>query len=136
MRRVPIDALTPYAHVADVQRSIDFYGRLGLEVRNRHPAEGRVEWAFLTESGDHANRALARLMLGVADEPVEREKQGVLFYCWSPDVRGLREDLIAAGTEVGPVQHPFYMQAGEFSVTDPDGYVVIVGQLDAPLSAS
>ena len=38
---VPVDALTPYAHVADVQRSIDFYRRLGLEVRQHVPGPRR-----------------------------------------------------------------------------------------------
>ena len=31
-----IHSLTPYAHVADIHRSIAFYARLGLEVQNRH----------------------------------------------------------------------------------------------------
>jgi hypothetical protein len=34
------------------------------------------------------------------------------------------------GLEVGDFQHPFYMPAGEFRAIDPDGYVLLVGQLD------
>ncbi len=26
--------------------------------------------------------------------------------------------------------HPFYMRAGEIRVVDPDGYVLMIGQLD------
>jgi hypothetical protein len=32
--------------------------------------------------------------------------------------------------EVGEIEHPSYMPAGELRVLDPDGYVVLVGQLD------
>jgi hypothetical protein len=38
---VRIHSLTPYAHVAGIHRSIAFYARLGLEVRNRH-VDGEV----------------------------------------------------------------------------------------------
>jgi len=56
---MPIDALTPYAHVADVQRSVDFYRRLGLEVQNTHEEGGRLVWAFVATPGERPN---ARLM--------------------------------------------------------------------------
>jgi hypothetical protein len=52
------------------------------------------------------------------------------FYCWTPDVEGLYDELAAAGVEVGDVTRPFYMPAGEFRAEDPDGYVPLVGQLD------
>jgi catechol 2,3-dioxygenase-like lactoylglutathione lyase family enzyme len=39
---VPITGLTPYVHVADVRRSVDFYRRLGLELRNSHEEEGAL----------------------------------------------------------------------------------------------
>jgi hypothetical protein len=32
--------------------------------------------------------------------------------------------------EVGEITRPFYMPAGEFRLEDPDGYVLLVGQLD------
>jgi catechol 2,3-dioxygenase-like lactoylglutathione lyase family enzyme len=130
---VPIDVLTPYAHVADVQRSLDFYERLGLEERNRHEADGRLVWAFATTPADDPNDAGARLMLALADESVDPSAQAVLFYCWTPDAHGLHAELAAAGVEVGPIEQPFYMPAGEFQLVDPDGYAVLVGQLgDAP----
>ena len=78
----------------------------------------------------------ARLMIAAADAPIEASKQAVLFYCWTDDARALRGELEAAGVEVGPIEHPFYMRAGEFEVVDPDGYVVIVGQLDAVTPSS
>jgi catechol 2,3-dioxygenase-like lactoylglutathione lyase family enzyme len=127
---VPIDALTPYAHVADVQRSVDFYHLLGLDVRNSHESDGVLAWAFVASPADDPNAAGARLMLALADGPVPAADQAVLFYCWSPDVRRLHEELKATGLEVGEIKHPFYMPAGEFRVIDPDGYVVLIGELD------
>ena len=119
---MPIDALIPYAHVEDVSRSIEFYRRLGLEVENTHTVEGRLVWALMARDD-------ARLMLALADGPIDAANQAVLFYCWTPDVRALHAELAAAGVEVGPVTEPFYMPAGEFRVEDPDGYVLLVGQL-------
>lgn len=122
-------ALTPYAHVADVGRSVEFYELLGLSLRNSHHADGRLVWALLTGPAAEPNAAGARLMVALADEPVEPDRQAVLFYCWTPDVRGLRDRLLRAGVEVGEITHPFYMPAGELRVTDPDGYVLLLGQL-------
>ena len=60
-----IRGLTAYAHVADVQRSVDFYARLGLEVANRYEArsDGKLVWAFVASTEDLPNREAARLML-------------------------------------------------------------------------
>jgi glyoxalase/bleomycin resistance protein/dioxygenase superfamily protein len=126
---VELVALTPYAHVADVGRSVEFYELLGLSLRNSHHPYGRLVWAFLTGPADEPNSAGARLMVALADEPVDPDRQAVLFYCWTPDVRGLRDRLLRAGVEVGEITHPFYMPAGEIRVVDPDGYVLLLGQL-------
>jgi catechol 2,3-dioxygenase-like lactoylglutathione lyase family enzyme len=129
---VPIHGLTPYAHVGDVQRSVDFYRRLGLEVRNSHEEEELLVWAFVTSAAADPNDAGARLMLALADSPVDASQQGVLFYCWAPDVRALHAELQDEGVAVGEIECPFYMPAGEFRVVDPDGYVLLVGQLNDP----
>ena len=127
---MPIHSLTPYAHVADIDRSIEFYGRLGLEVQNSHFDDGVLAWAFLSTPTHDRRVSGARLMVAAADRPIDASKQGVLFYCWTDDARALHAELEAAGIDVGEIQHPFYMRAGEFEVVDPDGYVVLVGQLD------
>ena len=124
-----LSGLWAYAHVSDVRRSLGFYIHLGLEARDTHEHEGRLVWAFVTSS-PNPDRAWARLMLAESDEPIEPHAQGVLFYCWTPDVHSLHDSLQLAGIEVGPIEHPFYMPAGEFRVVDPDGYVLLVGQLD------
>jgi catechol 2,3-dioxygenase-like lactoylglutathione lyase family enzyme len=126
---MPIDGLTAYAHVSEVQRSVDFYRLLGLELRNSYEDGGKLAWAFVASAADQPNDARARLMLAQASGPVDASQQAVLFYCWTPDVRALQTELAQAGVEVGPITHPFYMPAGEFRIEDPDGYVLLVGQL-------
>jgi hypothetical protein len=38
-------------------------------------------------------------------------------------------DALAAGcVRVSEISHPPYMEEGEFCVTDPDGYQILVGQ--------
>jgi len=118
---VPVDALTAYAHVVDLARSIAFYERLGFSVRNEFRDGDVLSWALLTTPSPEPNDADGRLMLGLADEPPDPGQQGVLFYCWSSDVVELRQELLAADIEVSTIEHPFYMPAGEISVTDPDG---------------
>ena len=115
--------LIPYVHVADVQRSIGFYERLGFEVQNKADFEGKLGWAYLASAD-------ARIMLALATEPVDPAQQAVLFYLYTPDVVTLRERLLEHGIEVGEVTHPDYMPRGEIRVADPDGYVLLIGQLE------
>lgn len=117
-----------YAHVADVPRSIAFYSHLGLEVRGTHEEGGRMVWAFMTAADTRTQSP--GLMLAQGNGAIEAGEQAVLFYCWTPDVRALRDELLAAGVEVGRVTTPFYMPAGEIRLEDPDGYVLLIGQLD------
>ena len=119
--RMTLKALVPMAHVRSVPRSIDFYRKLGFVEGNTHTPEGGREpvWAWLTSGG-------AQIMLALASELVDPEKQAVLFYVYAPDVEAFRSTLIEAGVDAGPIQHPFYAPRGEFRVTDPDGYVLMV----------
>ena len=120
---VPVRDLVPYAHVRDIAVSVDFYSLLGFEPIST--VGGRNEdvwWVYL-----QSNRA--RLMLAVASEPVVPEAQAVLFYLYTDDVARLRDQLIRAGLEPSVVRHPSYMPAGELRLHDPDGYVLLIGQL-------
>jgi uncharacterized glyoxalase superfamily protein PhnB len=116
-----LKALVPMAHVRSVPRSIVFYRKLGFVEGNTHTPEADREpvWAWLTSGG-------AQIMLALATEPVDPEKQAVLFYVYAPDVAAFRSTLIEAGVDAGPIKHPFYAPRGEFRVTDPDGYVLMV----------
>lgn len=117
-----VEALVPMVHVSDLSRSLQFYEQLGFAVGNTHTPDGADEpvWAWLVRGGR------AQLMLALASEPVEPAKQAVLFYLYCPDVAVFRRVLLDAGVEAGPIQYPFFAPRGEFRVTDPDGYVLMV----------
>ena len=108
------------AHVQSVPRSLAFYQQLGFEVASTHVPEGLSEpvWAWL-RSG------VAQLMLARASDPLG-VPQGVLFYVYVNDVAGFRQRLVDGGVSAGPLRYPFYCPRGEFRVTDPDGYVLMV----------
>ena len=112
-----VRSLVPLAHVASVPRSIEFYGRLGFEVRNSFtpPESKEPVWVWLEKRDAH-------LMISRASAPVLPEEQAVLFYLYFDDVPATREALEKAGIPVGPIEYPFYAPRGEFRIQDPDGY--------------
>jgi catechol 2,3-dioxygenase-like lactoylglutathione lyase family enzyme len=137
----------PMAHVADVDRSIRFYALLGFACDSRFSRpDGVTNWSMLSSGR-------ARLMLTRASEPVDASQQAVLFYMYSSVVKALRHHLLQSGLADGgapPGEHepqrplpaslnrmavfgpisPFYMPAGEIRVHDPDGYCILIGQVD------
>ena len=117
-----VTGLIPMAHVANVQRSVDFYKQLGMEVRGslRAPS-GELQWVDLVCEQ-------AALMFSRASEPVIPGQQAVLFYLYSPDLIALREHLQSKGVRVSPITYPEYMPKGEIRVEDPDGYCLLIGQ--------
>jgi catechol 2,3-dioxygenase-like lactoylglutathione lyase family enzyme len=147
-----VHALVPYAHVADVDRSIAFYARLGFRIETRLADPGGVAFWARLRSGT------ADLMLARASGPIDPTEQAVLFYMYSSNVRALREHLLAVGHSAGQnpagqtnelhdggrftgapgpndgrsvvfaIAHPGHMLAGELRVSDPDGYCILIGQ--------
>jgi predicted enzyme related to lactoylglutathione lyase len=118
---VALKQLVALAYVADVPASMRFYERLGFEIGNTHtdPGSGETDWAAL-------ERGNASLMLGKASGPVDAGKQAVLFYLYYDDIAATRAQLLADGLPVGEMQFPFYCPKGEFRLTDPDGYVLML----------
>ena len=111
------------ARVADVQHSIDFYKRMGLEIRGSlRNSSGDLQWVCLACEG-------AVVMFTRANEPVIASQQAVLFYLYSPDLIALREHLLASGVKVSGISYPEYMPKGEICVDDPDGYCLLIGQI-------
>lgn len=136
-RATDVHTLIPFAHVADIEASLAFYANLGfVPINVLRDAHAGVRWAML-RSGN------AAIMLARASGPIDAEQQAVLFYMYTHDVATLREALFSAGladasasanagkpgARVFPITHPDYMPAGEMRVHDPDGYVILVGQL-------
>jgi catechol 2,3-dioxygenase-like lactoylglutathione lyase family enzyme len=119
----PVRDLVPYAHVRDVGESVDFYSLLGFEPVSTVGGRGQDRWWVYLQAGR------ARLMLALATEPVVAEAQAVLFYLYADDLGRLRSALVAGGLDPSPIGHPAHMPAGEMRLHDPDGYVLLVGQL-------
>lgn len=122
----PVSDLVPFVHVADIDRSIAFYELLGLRVRETYELGGRLVWAHLS-----SERA-ALLMLALAEEPVRAREQGVLFYLYTPDLVGLRDHLVAAGAGPGQIVDGSPGPREELRIDDPDGYCLMVAQLEKP----
>jgi hypothetical protein len=116
--------LVPYAHVADVERSIGFYADLGFRVKNTVVPDGQTApvWAWLESEK-------ANLMVGLASEPVDSGQQGILFYLYYDDIKQAHAELTALGYAAGGIEYPFYMPGGEFRLEDPDGYVLMLAQI-------
>ena len=113
--------ITPMLRVADVRRSINFYRLLGLELMDYEGDPTYPSWARMhSEGGD--------LMFLLAETPIQDNKQPFFLYLYTNDLTALREHLLANGVNVSEIQRHAYMQSGEISVSDPDGYGVFVGQ--------
>lgn len=117
-----VKGLVPMAFAADVQRSVDFYKLLGMEMRGslKNPS-GALQWMHLANDQ-------AELMFARASDPVIPSQQAVLFYLYTPDLIALREHLLSSGVSVSSITYPNYMPKGEIRVDDPDGYCLLIGQ--------
>ena len=114
--------LAPYLHVADVQRSIDYYAYLGFEPTDVTLDDGVPVWALLVGSA-------GRLMVAQADGELDRTRQGVLLYLYTPDLVIMREELKRENVPVGEIENPDYLPNGVLRLEDPDGYVLLIAQI-------
>ena len=112
--------LIPFVNVADVARSIDFYRHLGFVVTSEFAPGDEVIWAAL--ESEHAE-----LMLNHSHDPIDAS---VLFYLYADDLQALREQLVAAGVEVGEIEDGRPGPREEMRLVDPDGYVLMVAQIE------
>ena len=119
-----VSGLVAFVHVADMARSLAFYRLLGLEPVASYAPDGEVVWAFL-ECGP------ARLMLARADAPVDHRAQAVLFYLYADDLAGLRDHLVAHDVGASEIFDGTPGPKHEMRVEDPDGYVLMVAQIEA-----
>lgn len=134
-------SMIPYLHVNSVRASITFYSLLGMSILSVYGEEADPFWAMM--GGEDG-----RLMLARASAPIDPRVQAAMLYRYSTNVQALREHLIANGIpSSGPykgdhedafppqgrvygILHPGHMPEGELRLHDPDGYVILVGQLD------
>ena len=117
-------SLVAFAHVASVQRSIEFYADLGFKVGNSVVPQGQSDpvWAWLESEK-------ANLMVGLADCPFDSAQQAILFYLYFDNIKETHAALVALGHSPGEIQYPFYMPGGECRLEDPDGYVLMLAQI-------
>jgi catechol 2,3-dioxygenase-like lactoylglutathione lyase family enzyme len=118
-----VNRLVPFVHVDDVERSTAFYRHLGFIVTSVYKYHGRPVWAALQSEA-------AELMITLDGEAIDPAGQGVLFYLYSPDLGALRSQLLANGVDAGDIQDGTPGPREELKITDPDGYVLMVAQIE------
>jgi ketosteroid isomerase-like protein len=116
-----VTGLIPFVHVKDVQRSIGFYHHLGFTLASVYKYKGTPVWAELESER-------AQLMVSTDGDPVDPAGQGILFYLYSSDLAALRDQLLEAGVDAGPIEDGTPGPRHELKLTDPDGYVLMIAQ--------
>jgi catechol 2,3-dioxygenase-like lactoylglutathione lyase family enzyme len=121
-------------HVANVERSAEFYRLLGFEVGNFVPRAGPMHWAWLYAPKAADWRRGPNLMLTRSARPIDADVQDVLFYLYAADLKSLRGMLLDKGIGAGEISYPEYLPNGEFRLQDPDGYTLMMAQsvIDTP----
>jgi hypothetical protein len=71
-------------------------------------------------------------MVTTDGDPIDPAGQGVLFYLYSENLPALREQLLGEGIEVGEIVDGTPGPRQEMRLIDPDGYVLMVAQLEPP----
>jgi catechol 2,3-dioxygenase-like lactoylglutathione lyase family enzyme len=111
---------TPMLHVAEIERSIRFYELLGFTTIDTDRCVP-IGWARL-----HCDDGSAVMFLR-AEHPIVSSAQAFMFYMYTPDLTGLREQLLANGVKVPAIGYPEYMPSGKINIADPDGYKIEIG---------
>jgi catechol 2,3-dioxygenase-like lactoylglutathione lyase family enzyme len=124
-----VNRLVPFVRVIDVERSVAFYGHLGFTVGDVARYRDRLSWASLQSEG-------AGIMFEGTNPPIDPDRQRILFYLYSEDLAALREQLLAAGIEAGEIEDGSPGPSEQMRVTDPDGYVLMIAQIDWSRRAS
>lgn len=120
-------SFVPMIHVASLPRAIAFYAVLDFHASEVHQEACLGEdpvWAWMESPGG------AEFMLVKADASIDDTVQGVLFYIYCDDVAAMRDRVLTAGVDASEITYPFYRPKGEFRVSDPDGYVLMVTHSD------
>jgi catechol 2,3-dioxygenase-like lactoylglutathione lyase family enzyme len=124
----PISGLVPMIHVAEVERSTEFYRLLGFEIGNHVPPAGPMHWAWLYAPKAPDWKRGPNLMLTRSEKAIDAGAQDVLFYLYAEDLKSLRIMLLAKGLNAGEITYPDYLPNGEFRLRDPDGYTLMIAQ--------
>ena len=116
---------TPMLHVAEVERSIRFYRRLGFELVDVEGGDGcPLAWARMST----ADGSAIMLLLGEQGHEVRPQLQGVMLVLYTAELQALREQLVSAGERPTEIERPPWMPSGTIMLRDPDGYSVGINQ--------
>lgn len=110
---------TPLLHAAEIERSIQFYELLGFTTIDTDRCTP-LGWARL-----HCEDGSAVMFLR-AEHPVDSSAQAVMLFMYTPDLAGLREQLLANGVQAPPIEHPEFNRSGVITLADPDGYKIAI----------
>lgn len=126
---IKISGAVPVLRVADVQRTLDWYGEmLGFEPHT-FPQDPPFEFAVLSFA---STRIMARQMPGYRRDP-RLKGWDVYLSIEGGRLRELYEDLRERVTILRPLQRMPYGDT-EFDIRDPDGHVLCLGELLADTS--
>jgi catechol 2,3-dioxygenase-like lactoylglutathione lyase family enzyme len=116
--------------VADVACSIAFYEKLGFETVEVEPAAGSFSWAELAFLGSRLMLqeigGLASHLPGIARTPTELSHAVVLRVGSAEDAETLYARLGELGITAQTGLRPTRYGTTEFSIVDPDGYVLLI----------
>jgi uncharacterized glyoxalase superfamily protein PhnB len=118
-----VNRLVPFVRVVNVEASVAFYRHFGFRVAEEAKYRDRLSWASL-RSGD------AEIMFEGTHGPSDPDRQRVSFYLYSHDLAALRDQLLATGIDAGQIEDGSPGPREEMRVTDPDGYVLMIAQID------
>ncbi len=115
---------TPMLHVAEVERSIRFYRRIGFDLVDVEGDDGCLGWARMSTPDGSA----IMLLRAEEEHAVKPELQGIMLALYTSQLLALREQLVAAGEKPTEIERPPWMPSGHIMVRDPDGYAVGINQ--------
>lgn len=116
--------IIPFTHVANVERSVEFYSKLGFEVDGSKKHGNSLGFASMHSRVMRAGR----IMFSKTCDTIDPRKQQVLFYCWTDGLVSLHARLNNDGLAPGAIEYD-ERGLGEFALTDPDGYCIMVAEV-------
>ena len=124
----PLSGLVTMIEVSDVEASAAFYRKLGFEIGNRDPASGTMGWAWLYSPRVENWRTGPNLMLRKSESTVIKPPEGLTLYFYAAQLVALRQELLDQGLLPSEIRYPVYLPEGEFFLSDPDGYCLMIAQ--------
>ena len=116
-----VNACVPVVYVTDVPTSVAFYELLGFACQ----VVGQDgEWNYAYLKTDEVG-----LLLAAGGSVWSNDPGPVLLYLRADDVARLVAQLRAAGVPTEHLGYPDHAPGGEVKVIDPDGHVLMVGQI-------